>query len=218
MSLIKPFMIPHWQWKAQTFYENTVSFKTWTTLAFQPLLSLSLPPSSLPSSGVTDIGHPDTPSHSLPTHRPSTHLSLPLPHLPHLQGLGSEPQWIFCFPAAPGSFLSLSLCLWGFLSSMLVPEPISWPSAVPSFSSVQLSRSVMSDSLRPMNCSTPGLPVQHQLPEFTQTHIHRVSDAIQPSHPLLFPSPPAPNPFQQQSLFQWVNSSHEVAKVLEFQL
>ena len=70
----------------------------------------------------------------------------------------------------------------------------------------------------PMNCSTPGLPVHHQLPEFTQTHIHWVSDAIQPSHPLSSPSPPAPNPPQHQSLFQWVNSSREVAKVLEFQL
>ena len=70
----------------------------------------------------------------------------------------------------------------------------------------------------PMNCSTPGLPVYHQLPEFTQTHVHRVSDAIQPSHPLSSPSPPAPNPSQHQSLFQWVSSSHEVAKVLEFQL
>ena len=69
----------------------------------------------------------------------------------------------------------------------------------------------------PMNRSTPGLPVPHQLPEFTQTHVHRVSDAIQPSHPLLSPSS-APNPSQHQSLFQWVNSSHEVAKVLEFQL
>ena len=54
----------------------------------------------------------------------------------------------------------------------------------------------------PMNRSTPGLPVHHQLPEFTQTHVHRVSDAIQPSHPLLPPSPPAPNPSQHQSLFQ----------------
>ena len=70
----------------------------------------------------------------------------------------------------------------------------------------------------PMNPSTPGLPVHHQLPEFTQTHVHRVSDAIQPSHPLSSPSPPAPNPSQHHSLFQWVNSSHEVAKVLEFQL
>ena len=70
----------------------------------------------------------------------------------------------------------------------------------------------------PINCSTPGLPVHHQLPEFIQTHFHQVGDAIQPSHPLLFPSPPAPNPSQHQSLFQWVNSSHEVAKVLEIQL
>ena len=70
----------------------------------------------------------------------------------------------------------------------------------------------------PMNRSTPGLPVHHQLPEFAQTHVHRVSDAIQPSHPLSSPSPPAPNPSQHQSLLQWVNSSHEVAKVLEFQL
>ena len=69
-----------------------------------------------------------------------------------------------------------------------------------------------------MSRSTPGLPVHHQLPELTQTHAHRVSDAIQPSHPLLSPSPPAPNPSQPQGLFQWVNSSHEVAKVLEFQL
>ena len=70
----------------------------------------------------------------------------------------------------------------------------------------------------PMNHSTPGLPVHYQLPEFTQTHVHRVGDAIQPSHPLSSPFPPTPNPFQHQSLFQWVNSSHEVAKVLEFQL
>ena len=86
-----------------------------------------------------------------------------------------------------------------------------------SFSSVQFSRSVMSNSLQPMNRSTPGLPIHHQLPAFTQTHVHRVGDAIQPSHPLSSPSP-APNPSQHQSLFQWVNSSHEVAKVLEFQL
>ena len=57
-----------------------------------------------------------------------------------------------------------------------------------------------------MNLSTPGLPVHHQLPELTQTHVHWVSDAIQPSHPLLSPSPPAPNPSQHQSLFQWVTS------------
>ena len=70
----------------------------------------------------------------------------------------------------------------------------------------------------PMNHSTPGLPVHHQLLEITQTHVNRVGDAIQPSHPLLSLSPPAPNPSQYQGLFQRVNSSHEVAKVLEFQL
>ena len=86
------------------------------------------------------------------------------------------------------------------------------------FSSVQFSRSVMSDSCDPINCSTPGLSVYHQLPEFTEAHVHRVGDAIQPSHPLSSPSPPAPNPSQHQGLFQWVNSSHEVAKELEFQL
>ena len=69
-----------------------------------------------------------------------------------------------------------------------------------------------------MNCSMPGIPVHHQLPRFTQTHVHRDGDAIHPSHPMSSRSPPAPNPSQHQGLFQWVNSSHEVAKVLEFQL
>ena len=70
----------------------------------------------------------------------------------------------------------------------------------------------------PMDCSSPGRPVYHQLPEFTQTHVHWVGDAIQPSHPLSSPSPPAFNLSQHQDLFQWVSSSHQVAKVLEFQL
>ena len=69
-----------------------------------------------------------------------------------------------------------------------------------------------------MNCSTSGIPVRHQNPEFTQTVVHRVGDAIQPSYPLSFPSLPAPNPSQHQSLFQRANFSHEVAKLLEFQL
>ena len=69
-----------------------------------------------------------------------------------------------------------------------------------------------------INRSTLDLPVYHQLQEFTQIYVHRVSDAIQPSHPRSSPSPPAPNPSQHQSLFQWGNSSHEVATVLEFQL
>ena len=66
-----------------------------------------------------------------------------------------------------------------------------------------------------MNHSTPGLPLHHQLPESTQTHVHWAGDAIQPSHPLSSPSPPAPNLSQHQGLFQWVSSSHQVAKVLE---
>ena len=70
----------------------------------------------------------------------------------------------------------------------------------------------------PMDCSTPGLPVHHQLLESTQTHVHWVGDAIQPSHPLLSPSPPTFNLSQHQGLFKWVSSLHQVAKVLEFQL
>ena len=83
------------------------------------------------------------------------------------------------------------------------------------FSSVAQSCLALCDSI---NHSTSGLPGHHQLPEFTQIHVHRVGDAIQPSHPLMSPSPPALNPSQHQGFFQWVNSSHQVAKVLEFQL
>ena len=81
------------------------------------------------------------------------------------------------------------------------------------FSSVAQSCPTLCD---PMNRSTPGLPVHHQLPEFTQTHVHQVSDDIQPSHPLLSPSPPAPNPSQHQSLFQWVNSCTGVSALASF--
>ena len=68
-----------------------------------------------------------------------------------------------------------------------------------------------------MDCGTAGLPVHCQLPEFTQTHVHWVGDAIQPSHPLSSPFPPTFNLSQHQGLFQWVSSSHQLAKVLEFQ-
>ena len=83
------------------------------------------------------------------------------------------------------------------------------------FSSVAQSCPTLCD---PMNCSTPGLPVHYQVPEFTQTHVDWIGDAIQPSHPLSFPLPLALNLSQHQGLFQWVSSSHQVAKVLEFQL
>ena len=97
---------------------------------------------------------------------------------------------------------------WHFHHNMDLPKYLQ-------FSSVAQSCPTLCD---PMNHSTPGLPVHHQLPEFTQIHVHRVSDGIQPSYPLSSPSSPAPNPSQHQNLFQRVNSSHEVAKVLEFQL
>ena len=87
--------------------------------------------------------------------------------------------------------------------------------------SVQFSHSVVSDFCDPMNCSTPGLPVHHQLPEFTQTQVHRVGDAIQPSHPLSSPSPPAPDPSQHQSfpmnqLFTWRGQSTGVSALASF--
>ena len=92
-------------------------------------------------------------------------------------------------------FLHLSgtpiICIFGYLEFFHF--------SVFSVSSVAQSCPALCD---PMNGSTPGLPVHHQLPEFTQTHIHRVGDAIQPSHPLSSPSPPAPNPSKHQSLFQ----------------
>ena len=145
--------------------------------------------------------------------------------------------WLFCDPmdySPPGSSVhgisQARILEWVAISSSRV---LSWPrdrtyiscaagrlftavviSSV-QFSSVTQSCPTLCD---PMNHSTPGLPVHHHLPEFTQTHVLRVGDAIQLSHPLLSPLPPAPNPSQHQSLFQWVNSSHEAAKVLEFQL
>ena len=79
------------------------------------------------------------------------------------------------------------------------------------FSSVAQSRPTLCN---PMKHNTLGLPVHHQLPEFTQTYVHWVGDAIQPSHPPSSPSPPALNPSQHQGLFKWVSSSHQVAKIL----
>ena len=115
-----------------------------------------------------------------------------------------------CLPCQTLRIFSIGLC---FCAS-------STPFLLLYICSVQFSSVAQScpTHCNPMNCSMSGLPVHHQLPEFTQTHVHQVSDAIQPSYPLSSPSPPSPNPSQHQGLFQWVNSSHEVAKVLEFQL
>ena len=101
-----------------------------------------------------------------------------------------------------------------FFTLPLYSLPTTFPLSSVQFSSVAQLRRNLCD---PMDCSTPGLPVHHQLPEFTQTHVHYVGDAIQPSHPLLSPFPPAFNLSQHQDLFQWISSSHQVTKVLEFQ-
>ena len=115
-----------------------------------------------------------------------------------------RPELTIC-PKKPDPFFSILLLFLIFLHGTHSVQ----------FSSVAQLCPTLCD---PMNHSTPGLPLHDQPPEFTQTHVHRVGDAIQPSHPLSSPSPPAPNPSQHQSLFQWVNSLHQVAKVLEFQL
>ena len=122
-----------------------------------------------------------------------------------VSGVLKSPPIIVLLSISP--FMSVSVCLMYWGAPML--------GASVQFSSVAQLCPTLCD---PMNHSMPGLPVHHQLPEFMQTHIHRVSNAIQPSHPLSSPSPPAHNPSQHQGLFQWLNSSHEVAKVLEFQL
>ena len=111
----------------------------------------------------------------------------------------------FLFPVFSGTlhfFLQVQTSIWDYFGSV-------------QFSLVAQSCLTLCD---PKDCSTPGFPVHHQLPEITQTHVHRVGDAIQPSHPLLSRSPPTLNLCQLQGLFQWVSSSHQVAKVLEFQL
>ena len=134
-------------------------------------------------------------------------------HWTHVTGL----QWSLnqlenIFPATHVS----SFLLHPFL--LLFLFPVSCSSSLWKITSVQFSRSVVSDSLQPHDCSTPGFPVLHYLLELAQIHLHWVSDAIQPSHPLSSPSPPAFNLSQHQGLFKWVCSSHQAAKVLEFQL
>ena len=128
-------------------------------------------------------------------------------------------QWVYSFPCwwTFGLFPFFDSYEWGcydILKNSFIKVLFTGTINI-QFSSVTQSCPTLCD---PMNSSTPGFPVHHQLPEFTQTQVHRVSDTIQPSHPLSSPSPPAPNPSQHQNLSQWVNSLHEVAKVLEFQL
>ena len=144
--------------------------------------------------------------------------------------------WTLCQPASPRF-----LCLWDFPSKntgvgchflhqgiflkqglnlhLLHWQVGSLPLSHLESPSVQFSCSVVSVSTEhPMDCSMPGLPVNHQLLELTQTHVHRVSDGIQLFHPLSSPYPLSLNLSQHQGLFKWVHSSHQVAKVLAFQL
>ena len=125
-------------------------------------------------------------------------------------------------PDAPG--LQQAEGWWGLLSvpgrvpwgkEEVWKRKVIWSKWISQFSSVTESCPSLCN---PMNCSTPGLPVHHLLPEFTKSHVHQVGDTIQPSHPLSSLSPPALNLSQHQGLFQGVSSSHQVAKVLEFQL
>ena len=110
------------------------------------------------------------------------------------------------------TWIKFVFILWGCCYFPFLKFAILWKFQ---FSSVTQSCSTLCN---PMDCSTPGLPVHRHLLAFTQTHVHCVGDAIQPSHPLSSPSSPAFNLSQHQGLFQWVSSLHEVAKALEFQL
>ena len=146
-----------------------------------------------------------------------------------LQPHGLKPTSLLCLCNSPGktTWVSWLALLQGIFPTqglnlsllyLLLWQAGSLPREPPGKScSVQFSRSVMSDSLWPHGCSTADFSVYHQLLELAQTPVHRVGDAIQPSHPLSSPYPPAFSLSQHQGLFQWVISSYQVAKVLEFQ-
>ena len=124
-----------------------------------------------------------------------------------LQNIVRDSSFNWCMIISLQSLPARIICTWNYLSLFL----IYWLQSV---SSVAQSCPTLCD---PMNRSTSGLPVHHQVPKLAQTHVHWVSDAIQPFYPLLAPSPPAFNLSQHQGLFQWVNSLHQMATVLEFQ-
>ena len=167
------------------------------------LLSAQLPPLGLPDACLPDRSHWSIASAQC---LPSASLFL-LIFPSFTLNSTSATHWVYegCQPSA----LSVSSFSLKFIHTY---SPIL--SSV-QFSSVAQLCPTLCD---PMDCSTPGLPVHHQLPEFTQTHVHWVGDAIQPSHPLSSPSLPALNFSQHQGLSKWVSASHHVAKVLEFQL
>ena len=123
-------------------------------------------------------------------------------------------------PVSISHLLPEFVCFWNHASSQELKNGACNSVKVKALVEVQFS-SVAQSCLTlcdPMDCSTPGLPVHHQLPEFTQTHVHWVGDTIQPFHSLLSPSHPAFNLSQHKCLFKWVSSSHQVTEILEFQL
>ena len=135
---------------------------------------------------------------------------------PLSMGFSRQNTGVGCHALLQGSNLHLlHLLHWQVGSLPLAPPGKPFNYFQFQFSSVTQSCRTLCD---PMDCSTPGLPVHYQLPEFTQTHVHWVGDAIQPAHPLSSPSPPALNLSQHQALFKWVSSSHQMAKAPEFQL
>ena len=183
-------------------------------------------PGGLQSTGLPRVSHgwvTDT--------NTAAHSSTWQPWCPHpfdiFDSFGSTLFWHQHHPVAPEWLCRMSehlasdnKHLWrgdlGQVLRQLSPCELQGRAAVTVCPSVQFNHSC--PTLRdPMDCSMPGLPVHHQLPEFTQTHVHQVSDAIQPSHPLPSPSPPHFYLSQHQGLFEWVSFSHQVAKVLEFQ-
>ena len=133
------------------------------------------------------------------------HARLPSPSLSPRVCSNSSPSCQWCHPTISSSVGPFSIYL----------GETQFNKAVIQFSSVAQSHLTLCD---PVDCSKPGFPVHHQLPELAQTHVHRVGDAIQLSHPLSSLSPPDINSAQYQGLFQWVSSSHQVAKVLELHL
>ena len=130
--------------------------------------------------------------------------------------LGGQEKWKVSLKAGKGQWHALWCQTVRF--KICLQQWCIWASYLASSVQFQFNCSVVSDSLQPHELQHARPPCPSPNPEFTQTQVHRVGDSIQPSNPLSSHSPPAPNPSQHQGLFQWVNSSQEVAKVLEFQL
>ena len=183
-----------------TYIFTCIYIYLWASLVAQMVKNLP----AMQGSSVPSLGREDSLEKAMATHSSILAWRIPWTEKPEeLQSMGvtesDKTEWLF------HTYMHIYIHILVHLYTSI---------CVYQFSSVAQSCPTLCD---PMNRSTPGLPVHHQLLESTQTHVHGVSDTIQPSHPLSSPSPLAPSPSQHQGLFQWVNSSHEVAKVLEFQ-